>query len=78
MAFFLAYVTDNGAGYSALEAMDISHALTKAKTALHGLGCTSATLRQTIGSRPSFSEGHVVAGYTPAVGWQINETDGPI
>lgn len=73
MGFFLAYVTEKGSGYFAVEATGISDALTKAKSAIHGLGCTSATLRQTTGSHPSFGGGYVVADYTPAIGWKTKD-----
>lgn len=57
MAFFLEYVTDNGAGCFAVEATGISDALAMAKGAICGLGCTRATLRQTTESHPSFGGG---------------------
>lgn len=73
MAFFLTYVTDKGSGCFAVEATGISDALTKAKNAIHGLGCTSATLRQTTESHPSFGGGYVVAPYTTAMGWKTKD-----
>jgi hypothetical protein len=76
MAFFLTYVTERGAGYFTVQATDISDAITKVKGAIHDLRCSSATLRRTTESEPSFGTGYIVAAYTPAIGWKT-KTDDP-
>lgn len=73
MAFVLEYATDQSAGRCPVEGTSVGDAIVKATTALHGLNCTRAALRHTLDPRSAFGEGSVLAVYTCAEGWNIQE-----
>ncbi|OAD97707.1 hypothetical protein A6A22_20080 [Arthrobacter sp. OY3WO11] len=73
MAFLLEYATDHGAGRFVIEGASFSDAMAKARRALHGFDCIRAILRHTPGPRSPFGEGAILAEYTAAEGWIIQE-----
>lgn len=71
MPFFLEYVTDKSTGWLAVEGISVNDALTKAKSALRGLDCTSAVVRYTPNNESVLGGGPVVAAYNKAEGWRL-------
>ena len=73
MPYFLEYLTDLSAGCFMVEGLDFNHALAKAKDALRGLECISATLLFTPHSKPTFGTGSVIAAFTKDEGWRFHD-----
>lgn len=75
MAYFSEYVAHHAVGRSTIDSGNFHDALTKAEQALKGLPGTKAVLRCATGSSPAFGAGVVVAVFTWAEGWQMQEAD---
>ncbi|WP_285247713.1 MULTISPECIES: hypothetical protein [unclassified Pseudarthrobacter] len=74
MAYIVNYRTGTSTGWFRVEGLHLSDALAKAKNALRGLNCAYAVLLFSIYPAQSGGEVSVVATYTQAEGWSVQET----
>lgn len=76
MPYFLEHVTGVSVGRVAMEGLDISNILSRAKEALRGLDCRRAELLYSPDPVPAFGKGRPLAAFTITDGW-ITEEERP-
>ena len=73
MPYFLEYITGVSGGCFAVEGLDFTNALAKAKDALRGVDCLSAALLFSPDSKPILGKGSVIATFRQGEGWDIQD-----